>query len=380
MPNMAQDSPAEHHVLALDGLRGVAVLLVFIFHSVGPLLPAVVPVAYMGWLGVDLFFVLSGFLITSILLRARDAENYYKVFYARRALRILPLYYLALIVSLLTTHDRYPFRAQIWFWLNLSNLVTAFNPMLIPWLSHYWSLAVEEQFYLIWPAVVKRLRPAALFNLCIVVIVSLLVVRNIPAVEALSHHWIDLLYRLTPFRIDTLSGGALLAIIIYSRPNIAKLQIPLRITFLTSCALFLWIAHLHLMPLFGYTTVVLGFTSLVGLALYPGILSSVLSIKPLTVVGRYSYCIYLFHPILILHANHFLPQRLPGGRWHGPSVLALACLEFLIVFGVAALSYRFIEGPILSLKRYARYRRSPSETSLSPVSPSVSVSDAPALS
>jgi peptidoglycan/LPS O-acetylase OafA/YrhL len=378
-PNMPQDSPVEHHVPALDGLRGVAVLLVFIFHSVGPLIPTVAPIGYMGWLGVDLFFVLSGFLITSILLRARDAENYYKVFYARRALRILPLYYLALILSLLTTHDHYTFRAQILFWLNLSNLATAFNPMLIPWLSHYWSLAVEEQFYLIWPTVVKRLRPAALINLCIVVIVWLMAVRNIPAVEALSHHWDNLLYRLTPFRVDTLSGGALLAIVLYRRPNLAKLRIPLRIICLTSGALFLWIAHLHLLLQFGYTIVVLGFTSLVGLALYPGILSGVLSIKPLTVVGRYSYCIYLFHPILILHANHFLPKRLPGGRWHGPSVLILACLEFLIVFGVAAFSYRFIEGPTLSLKRYARYRRSPSETSLSPVSTSVPVSDAPAL-
>jgi len=354
---MSPDSTAEHHILALDGLRGIAVLFVFVFHSLGPLITPNGPIAYMGWLGVDLFFVLSGFLITSILLRARDADNYYKVFYARRALRILPLYYLALTLSLLTTHDHYTFRAQIWFWLNLSNLATAFNPMLIPWLSHYWSLAVEEQFYLIWPAVVRRVSPAALFNVCVVVIVSLLVIRNIPMVEALTSRWSNILYRLTPFRVDTLCGGALLAIAVYRRPIIAKLQIPLRITCLTSGALFLWITHLNLLPQFGYTAVVIGFTSLVGLALHPGIPSRFLSMSALTATGRYSYCIYLLHPILILHANHFLPQRLPIGRWHTPSVFALACLEFLIVFGVAALSYRFIESPILSLKRYAKYRR-----------------------
>src|SRR5207302_1470520 len=135
--------------LALDGLRGLAVISVFIFHSTVHLI-ALGPFGYMGWLGVDLFFVLSGFLITSILLRARDAENYYKVFFARRALRILPPYYLVLIFALLTTRYHYPYRIQIWFWFNLSNLITAFNPMLIPWVSHYWSLAVEEQFYLIW--------------------------------------------------------------------------------------------------------------------------------------------------------------------------------------------------------------------------------------
>src|SRR5258707_7301954 len=209
---MSRDSTSEHRIPALYGLRGIAVLFVFVFHSIGPLITPMGFIAYMGWLGVDLFFVLSGFLITSILLRARDAENYYKVFYARRALRILPLYYLALTLSLLTTHDHYTFRAQIWFWLNLSNLATAFNPMLIPWLSHYWSLAVEEQFYLIWPAVVRRASPAALFNLCIVVIVSLLVIPNIPIVEALTSRSIAILYRLTPFLVATLCGGPLPAI------------------------------------------------------------------------------------------------------------------------------------------------------------------------
>jgi peptidoglycan/LPS O-acetylase OafA/YrhL len=330
IPPMARN--AENHIPALDGLRGVAVLLVFIFHSIGP-------------------------LITSILLRARDAENYYRVFYARRALRILPLYYLALTVSLLTTHDHYPFRAQIWFWLNISNLVTAFTPTLIPWVSHYWSLAVEEQFYLIWPAVVRRASPPAVFNLCIFVIASLLVVRNFPAVQALSLHWDNLLYRLTPFRVDTLCGGALLAVTIYRWPDIAKQRTLLRVTCLISAVSFIWFTQHGLLPRYGYTAVVLCFTSLVDLTLYPGVWARFLSLAPLTATGRYSYCIYLIHPLLIMHANHFIPQRLPVGRWHTPSVIVLACVEFLIAFGVAALSYQYIESPILSLKRHTKYRR-----------------------
>jgi len=353
---MARDSTAEHHILALDGLRGIAVICVFLFHSLVPLLALSGPIVHIGWLGVDLFFVLSGFLITSILLRARDAENYYKVFYARRALRILPLYYLALALSLLSTRDHYTFRAQIWFWLNLSNLATAFNPMLIPWLSHYWSLAVEEQFYLVWPAVVRRLSLTALFNLCLFVIGALLIARNIPAVEALTLRGSNILYRLTLFRVDTLCGGALLAIIVYRRSNVTKLQTTLRVGFITCIALFLLFNRLNLLPQFGYTTVVLGFTSLVGMALHPGILSRLLSIKPLTVTGRYSYCIYLIHPILIMHGSH-LYRFLPVGRWHTLSSLGVASVEFMVVFGVAALSYRFIEDPILSLKRYAKYRR-----------------------
>jgi peptidoglycan/LPS O-acetylase OafA/YrhL len=332
--------------------------MVFAFHSIGPLITIPVgPLTQLGWMGVDLFFVLSGFLITSILLRAGDTENYYRVFYARRALRILPLYYLALTLSLLTTRDHYTFRTQIWFWLNLSNFVTAFNPIVIPWLSHYWSLAVEEQFYLVWPAVVRRVTPVALSRLCIFVIVLLLIVRNIPAVEALSHHWNNILYRLTPFRIDTLCGGALLAIAVYGKANLEKLRRPLMVTCWASLALFIWFYYLNLSNRFGYTVIVLCFTSLVGLALCPGTLSALLSLKPLTTIGRYSYCIYLVHPIIILHANHFLPPRLPVGRWHNPGVIAAASAEFLVVFGIAALSYRFIESPLLALKRYAKYSR-----------------------
>jgi hypothetical protein len=94
---------------------------------------------------------------------------------------------------------------------------------------------MEEQFYLIWPSVVRRVSPAALFNLCIFVIVSLLVVRNVPAVEALSLHWDNLLYRFTPFRIDSLCGGAMLAIVVYRRPNIATLRTPLRINLPDVC-------------------------------------------------------------------------------------------------------------------------------------------------
>jgi peptidoglycan/LPS O-acetylase OafA/YrhL len=353
---MARDSTVEHHILALDGLRGIAVISVFAYHSLGPLITPSGPIPYMGWLGVDLFFVLSGFLITSILLRARDTENYYEVFYARRALRILPLYYLALAFSLLATHDHYSFRTQIWFWLNLSNLATAFQPMLIPVLSHYWSLAVEEQFYLVWPAVVRRVSATALLRLCILVIVSLLVVRNIPAVEALTAHWSNILYRLTPFRVDTLCGGALLALAVYRMPNRAKLRTPLRIICLTSIALFLLLCHLNLLPQFGYTTIVLGFTSLVGLALYPGVLSRFLSLAPLTTTGRYSYCIYLIHPLLIMRGSHFY-RLLPTGRWHVLSAIVVSCSEFLVIFGVAALSYRFIESPILSLKRYTKYKK-----------------------
>jgi peptidoglycan/LPS O-acetylase OafA/YrhL len=137
-------SNSTRHVPALDGLRGCAVLMVFYFHTCSN--PQLFPLRWrllagMGWAGVDLFFVLSGYLITNILLHSRNSINYYSTFYARRALRILPVYYLGLVVILLVEpiiyrhlhHSPYPFASsfhqQIWYWLNLSNLRSAFYPL-----------------------------------------------------------------------------------------------------------------------------------------------------------------------------------------------------------------------------------------------------------
>ena len=161
------------HILALDGLRGIAILLVVFSHFVSNLrIPAdgwawpLVSIAHAGWAGVDLFFVLSGFLITGILVDARGSSTYFKSFYARRALRILPAYYgflLAIFVVLPLLHlgagDNYMLARQHqgWYWLHLTNVMMAIGelPGHGPYPSTlFWSLAVEEQFYLIWPAIV----------------------------------------------------------------------------------------------------------------------------------------------------------------------------------------------------------------------------------
>ena len=193
------------HIRALDGLRGFALLLVFGYHALSRELVSTSlagtlakKIALTGWVGVDLFFVLSGFLITSILLDARTAGNYLRVFYARRALRIFPLYYLVLAASLLLMPDHFGWKAQIFYWFNLSNLVTAFHPLLIPYLAHFWSLAIEEQFYLVWPALVLLLRPRALAALCGGVLVAVFAARNLPAILALNQRFPDFVYRFTP--------------------------------------------------------------------------------------------------------------------------------------------------------------------------------------
>jgi peptidoglycan/LPS O-acetylase OafA/YrhL len=361
---MVQKLRNDEHIGALDGLRGAAFLLVFAFHSLSGNLrtdtafsSGLSKIVGLGWMGVDLFFVLSGFLITSILLKARDSENYYKVFYARRALRILPLYYLVLIISLALAHHHYPWNIQVFFWLNLSNLLTAFNPMLIPQLTHYWSLAIEEQFYLVWPAVVKRLQAPTLFKLCLSMIVLLLVVRNIPVVQALSLRWDNLLYRLTPFRLDTLCGGALLAVLVQKNSrNLAALEGKFRASFVVSSSALLYLCWSHpgLISRFGFTLIVVCFTSLVALCLHPGIISKVFSLGILKTTGRYSYCLYLIHLPFLMATSRF-QSRL---SFKGNTITILYSLvQLCVLFGISALSYKFIEFPILGLKKHFRYKR-----------------------
>src|SRR5688572_28211876 len=144
--------PNRPYYPALDGLRGVAILLVVLYHNFG-----FIKQSYFGWLGVDLFFVLSGFLITDILLRTRSQPGFLRDFYMRRVLRIFPLYYVSLIIFLfilapLTSAKvewGYYLGNQVYFWTYLQNWLFIFkDPGNAHILNHFWSLAVEEQFYI----------------------------------------------------------------------------------------------------------------------------------------------------------------------------------------------------------------------------------------
>src|SRR5438132_3075751 len=179
------------HILALDGLRGIAILLVVFSHFVSNLRLtangiAYVPIAlaHAGWAGVDLFFVLSGFLITGILVDARGSPSYFKAFYARRALRILPAYYgflfvIFVILPLLNLGAGANYmlarQHQAWYWLHLTNVMMAVGE--IPGRGPYpntlfWSLAVEDQFYFIWPAVFALCSTNTLRKVCIAGIIG----------------------------------------------------------------------------------------------------------------------------------------------------------------------------------------------------------------
>jgi len=173
----------------LDGLRAIAILLV-VPHNLN-LMVASGGVAYLfvaaldrGWIGVQLFFVLSGFLITGILLDARDAPHYYRSFFVRRVLRIFPLYYATLLVLFVllpalglvpSSFKRDPM-VELSHWAYFSNWYGAFHPGEAA-VSHFWSLALEEQFYLLWPFVIHRRSAEWVMRLCFAVAAAALALR-----------------------------------------------------------------------------------------------------------------------------------------------------------------------------------------------------------
>src|SRR4051794_17305081 len=229
------------HIPALDGLRGVAILLVLVFHfseshsAMSGWFQKLHRIAASGWVGVDLFFVLSGFLITSILFEAKRSSGYFRNFYMRRVLRIFPLYYGVLVVAFLLIPLVHPYQNpryqtiaahQGYLWAYLQNYVTW-----IDWkgFTHFWSLAVEEQFYLVWPTVVFCLNRKSLMWVCGVLICVALAVRvgrvvsyhDLPAAQYQAIA--QATYYYTFCRMDALLVGAFLALAAHGERGIAGL-------------------------------------------------------------------------------------------------------------------------------------------------------------
>ena len=370
------------HLLPLDGLRGVAILMVLLFHvgqmpldSVGtPLGRALDRFASIGWTGVDLFFVLSGFLITRILLDARDAPNYYLVFYARRVLRLFPLYYLSLIVffwiwpllaghfALFRLHNPGSFRnrEQLWYWFDLVNLRTAFYPLLIPLLTHYWTLSMEEQFYAVWPVVVRHLRERWMAVLALVVIIGTPLLRALPWVQSVNAVYPNFVYRLTPFNLDTLLCGALIAVL-WRHVALKQLRLGAAAVFaLTLPAVVLWGSPEPGRGTVAPTVLAVMFGALLLLSLTTRALGAVFSWKVLRWMGKYSYSVYLLHPMVINWTNvpmaHLLRGRqiFPGDPY--ASFLAQGAVNIAMCFLVARSTWALIESPMLRLKRFFRYQ------------------------
>ncbi len=304
---------------ALDGVRGIAILLV-LFHQLG-LIESVSGIGgYLfryvigtDWVGVQMFFVLSGFLITGILLDTQRCQNYLSGFYARRFLRTFPLYYgllLAAFVVLPLLRVTPPAESgygahQIWFWLYLSNwsgpLLAEHHGMF----PHLWSLAVEEQFYLIWPFLLLGATPRRCFQLCIAVTVLSFAARCIMVGQDASA---GAIYQFTVSRMDALAlGGAVAAAwripawhdwLVSHNSRIAYAAVLLGVVGALTTHGYSTVRVEG--QLWGYTVVAVVFAlllccTLVDEARPSSAIVNLLRLPALRSVGKYSYAIYIFH-------------------------------------------------------------------------------------
>lgn len=369
------------HYVQLDGLRGLAILLVIVYHFCLTL-PAFqthavgfpLQLAQGGWMGVDLFFVLSGFLITNILIETRSTPHYFRNFIARRTLRIWPLYYAGLVVLLfllpLVVHPVpevvHSMQAkQAWFWLYAANWLFAREQGFGQTSGGYfWSLAVEEQFYLIWPAVVYWLSDRALLRTSLSLLVLSLLLRLILAHAGVNT---NTLYVMTFTHLDGLAVGASLAVCLRDKrlSGIVRRVVPVAaIVGLAGVALarfldgdyFFWGKG---MATFGYTSIVLVFGALMVYALERNArdpLNRVLATGFMTQTGKYSYALYVVH-VPIAGVMTSLVARLIGSRlgtW--PSFVIFVAAAFGASWLTAVLSWHLFEKRVLALKRYFAYR------------------------
>lgn len=345
---------------ALDGLRGLAILLVVVYHNFG-----FINVFTFGWLGVDLFFVLSGFLITDILLNSLGQKNFLRNFFARRMLRIFPLYYLCLVLFLLVVPKLvssfdvgYYQENQVWIWTYLQNWLYVFNnPNPNNVLNHLWSLAVEEQFYLLWPFAILLLRkPKYLLIFITILLVAVLGLRIWAWKNQVADFAYFNLYTFT--RIDGICIGCMVALLLKIDPGFLKRYTAAIVTFfaLLNFAFFFvnrsYDFGFPYLALAGYTTFAVVFGLLVNEAVTGSTrLINFLFTNPLLkFFGKISYAFYIFHWPLYILISPWLEDTLA-------LYVPLSSLQFSVSFvaTLAAiflswLSFYFYERPFLRLK------------------------------
>lgn len=325
--------------------------------------------ASAGWIGVDLFFVLSGFLITGILLDTRGHRHYFRNFYARRTLRIFPLYYGVLFLSLALTpllHLQWQ-AGDISHFLYVGNISIQFNPSLMvvrPWLnfSVLWSLAVEEQFYLLWPLIILFIadrRPLRwiLGFMGVALLLRIGLLYALPVGQAFS--WS---YKVLPMRADGLLCGAAAAILFRTTTSAADASRKLRWPALGALAGILTIIlhdgvleyHTRLSSVIVFPCLAIAFAWLLLFALQSGTWAYAVGRTGwLRFFGRYSYGIYIFHRLidgrrLLRWLQQCLHSTLYGGILYVILVLVLAT-------AAAVLSYELYERHFLKLKNRFSY-------------------------
>ena len=343
----------------LDGVRAIAALMIMFFHFFviiampGPFhwLPQY---AMFGRTGVTLFFVLSGFLISRILLATKTSTRFFINFYSRRALRIFPLYYLFLLITYfllppLMHIPSTPAREQVYFWVYLQNIAETFKwPTDGP--AHFWSLAIEEHFYLVWPCLIyfltKRQTKLAIAMMLVIAFgCRLLLIR----------HGRETFY-FTFARMDELALGALLAIWEsegklkgYSKHFLLGfiVLLPSVVLWVPKTGKFIYFGEtITFVQVIKYDLLSVWYFCLVGIVLSlkeGNAIYKILAGRFLSYTGKISYGLYVYHPLCFL---------LVRSMAHGLRLIPLFLLSCLATYFVATISYYFFEAKFLSLKRY----------------------------
>jgi peptidoglycan/LPS O-acetylase OafA/YrhL len=348
------------HIPFLDGIRGLAIIFVLAYHCFPDIF-----LTKIGWIGVDLFFVLSGFLITGILVSSKEKPFYFKNFFIRRSLRIFPLYYLFLILmffvipflkSDLLGDFSYNRDHQIFFWLYIQNWLFSLEGLPDNFsLNHLWSLGVEEQFYLFWPFIIYFTPQRKL------IFVSVLLIFSSIGFRYFGH----LLGFVFPYkyvhifsRMDVLVMGALVFLMLKDYPKlIGKLALPVFIlSFLVvvvysvvNRALYSW--NLEAV----YSFIGLSFASFLAIAClnykYSSLIRKCLDKNTLKWFGKYSYGIYIYHyPLYFIGLEFFIPILNKIGIVSNLAGIINGLTCILITCVISYFSFQYFEVKFLALK------------------------------
>jgi len=364
----------EQYLPCLAGIRGYGFLLVFLGHYLTPdlfpnlsggRLKVFTAFSSLALFAVPSFFVLSGYLIGDILYHTRNREGYFKVFYTRRILRIFPVFYLTLagiIVFLLIQGSP----IDLYFWshfLYIHNLFPGYRAHLNPSVGmiHFWSLAVEEQFYLVWPLIVWLFpERRKLISVSIVLISLCCGIRLLAPLFASSP---GLIGTFTPCRVDAILLGTLLALIKGS--NVFE-QFRSLAKWIVACgaSTMILLAYWKGVP---WSVTYSGYEVLIPLANFTAagviiavmeegsLLNKICSQKWVCWLGGLSYSLYVFHGTYAPYFKYSLVPQLAPHMRHSVAVLLAAALGLGLTLLLSILSYRLIEGPIIAMKGHIRY-------------------------